>query len=115
LVAAMIVLSYLPVDSCHAGSQVKTDCGQLFHCPVLFGGSLLESLELPRVGTLRSFKWVKAVEGFESPVFRPPKKAFQGDGEIFFLSLALPGPKYRVIPDKIRASPHLHRGPRLLH
>jgi hypothetical protein len=79
LLTALILFAYLPLDECHGGMNVKTECGAPFHCPFLFGNNPLQSNPLPYIGQLVPTKLQPCLEEFKPSIFRPPKKASEGD------------------------------------
>ena len=78
-----ILFSYAPVfpmDECQEGNHMghmKTDCGNNFHCPLIFNIPMLEPLPLPISGRLVLTPTLLKIDELTSLIFRPPKHDIQ--------------------------------------
>lgn len=79
LVILTILFSYAPVfsiDQCPEGNHMgntKTQCGSLFHCPMVANKTMLETSGLPLNGQLIPAKPLLYLDELVSVIFRPPK------------------------------------------
>jgi hypothetical protein len=74
-----ILFSYVPVipmDDCPEGNHMgnmKMDCGNVFHCPLIINGSLQEPFPLPLSGWLILPPILPKVDELTHLIFHPPK------------------------------------------
>lgn len=74
-----ILFSYVPVipmDDCPEGNHMgnmKMDCGNVFHCPLILNGSLQEPFPLPLSGWLILPPILPKVDELAHLIFHPPK------------------------------------------
>jgi hypothetical protein len=74
-----ILFSYVPVfpmDDCQGGEHMgnmNTNCGFIFHCPLVINESMADSLSLPLSGRLVIAAISPKVNELAYPVFHPPK------------------------------------------
>jgi len=79
LLVVGILLSYVPVfsmDGCPGGSHTgiaKTDCGSLFHCPMIVDRIFSETSALPLSGCLVPVTLSLTVDELPDSVFHPPE------------------------------------------
>ena len=83
LVIVGILFSYLPVfpmDECpeanHMGNM-KLDCGNNFHCPLIFTITTAETLPLPLSGRVVITPSLLKIDELTALIFRPPKHDIQ--------------------------------------
>jgi hypothetical protein len=74
-----ILFSYIPVfpmDECPEGNHMgnmKTDCGYLFHCPMVVNIIISGAPGLPLNGRLGSTKPFQVVKELTQSIFHPPE------------------------------------------
>jgi hypothetical protein len=74
-----ILFSYIPVfpmDECPEGNHMgnmKTDCGYLFHCPMVVNIIISGTPGLPLNGRLGSTKPLLVVKELTQSIFHPPE------------------------------------------
>jgi hypothetical protein len=79
LIVILILFSYVPVfpmDECPEGNQtgnMKLDCGNNFHCPLIFTITTAETLQLPLSGRVVLTSSLLKIDELIALIFRPPK------------------------------------------
>jgi hypothetical protein len=80
LVTVILLFSYipkLPMDNCpeetHMG-DMRVDCGNLFHCPMVINTPILESFPLPLIGQLDLMPSLLKMDILPHLIFHPPEK-----------------------------------------
>jgi len=74
-----ILFSYVPVfpmDECPEGNHMgnmKMDCGNNFHCPLIFNITMPEPLPLPISGRVVLTPSLLKIDELASLIFHPPK------------------------------------------
>ena len=74
-----ILLSYVPVfpmDECPEGNHMgsmKTDCGSLFHCPMILDVVASEISTLPLTGLFIPTRVLLFADGLTTLVYHPPE------------------------------------------
>jgi hypothetical protein len=80
IVIAGILFSYIPVisiDECPEGNHkgnMKLDCGNNFHCPLIFTVTTAETLPLPLSGRVVLIPSLLKIDELIVLIFRPPKR-----------------------------------------
>jgi hypothetical protein len=83
LVIVGILFSYLPgfkMDECPEGNHMgnmKLDCGNNFHCPLIFTITTAETLPLPLSGRVVLTPSLLKIDELTALIFRPPKHDIQ--------------------------------------
>ena len=83
LVIGGILFSYVPVfpmDECPEGNHMgnmKLDCGNNFHCPLIFNIIMPEPLPLPLNGRVVLTPSFLRIDELTALIFRPPKHDIQ--------------------------------------
>jgi len=79
IVVITILFSYVPVfstDHCPEGNHMantKTQCGYLFHCPMVVNKNILQTSGLPLNGRFVPARPLIYLDELVSVIFRPPK------------------------------------------
>ncbi len=79
IVVIGILFSYIPMiqmDNCPEGNHMgnmKSDCGYIFHCPLISSGNPQEPLPLPLSGRLILPPALPKVDELARLIFHPPK------------------------------------------
>jgi hypothetical protein len=83
LIVIGILFSYVPMfpmDECPEGNHMgnmKMDCGNNFHCPLIFNITMPEPLPLPISGRVVLTPSLLKIDELASLIFRPPKHGTQ--------------------------------------
>ena len=78
-----ILISYvpmIPMDECPEGNHMgnmKMDCGNNFHCPLIFNIIIQEPLPLPLSGRVVLTPPLLKIDELAYLIFRPPRHGFQ--------------------------------------
>jgi hypothetical protein len=82
IIGCLLIIGFLfsyvpafPMDDCPEGNQtgnMETDCGYIFHCPLVFNVNIPDPLPLPLNGRLILTTSLIKVDELANLIFHPP-------------------------------------------